>query len=57
MIDMDKLWEQHDRRMKVSALKPICPKCTTNQVQIINWFTDAVGMKCRHCKYLFTLEV
>lgn len=57
MIDMDKVLELHDRRNKVSAMKPICPRCTTNQVQIINWFTDAVGMKCRHCKYRFTLEV
>lgn len=31
------------------AVKP-CPKCNTNQVQLIDW-TDVAKWKCRHCKH------
>ena len=27
-----------------------CPKCNTDQVQIIGWFDNA-HWKCRHCKH------
>lgn len=26
-----------------------CPKCNTDQVQLINW-DDGIECKCRHCK-------
>lgn len=53
---MDKVFEYHDRRKKVNDMKPSCPECGTRQVQLINWYTDTVDMKCRHCKFKFKLE-
>lgn len=45
---------QYGQAMK---LQPECPVCGTKQVQLLNWYTQPVLYKCRHCKKEFHREV
>lgn len=43
-----------ERRLALGKLDIRCPKCNTNQVQLIDWFLEpAASWKCRECKYKF----
>jgi len=37
------------REAAFKTIKP-CPKCKTEQVQLVGWF-DQIEWKCRHCKH------
>lgn len=56
-IIYDKMMELVNRREKACKLRPVCPKCQTEQVQIIDWYTAKVKFKCRHCKHRFELLI
>ncbi|MGL5014500.1 MAG: hypothetical protein ACRC6V_09460 [Bacteroidales bacterium] len=47
--------ESVERRERIGKMQPHCPECDTQQVQIFNWYTDNVQMKCRHCKHKFII--
>lgn len=40
------------RETACKQVKP-CPKCNSIQVQLVNWDTDILKMKCRSCKHKF----
>ncbi|QGY75127.1 hypothetical protein CF8_0167 [Aeromonas phage CF8] len=42
-----------ERREKVAKQKLCCPRCDTNQVQLVSWTSPVVDLKCRRCKYTF----
>ena len=41
------------RRELVGKQKLCCPRCDTNQVQLVSWTNPVVDLKCRCCKYTF----
>ena len=41
-----------DKRENACKNAKPCPKCGTNQVQIIGWF-DKAQWRCRHCKHVW----
>ena len=52
-IDWDACLEMVDRRERAARNVVPCPECGTNQVQMTDWTTDILKMKCRHCKHRF----
>lgn len=44
------------RREQSSKNVPNCPKCGTEQVQLVHWQTSILRYKCRHCKHRFNRE-
>lgn len=44
--------ELTDKRETACKLVKPCPKCGTNQVQLVNWIDD-IEWKCRHCKHIW----
>lgn len=46
-----------ERREKVAKQKLCCPRCDTNQVQLVSWINPVVDLKCRRCKYTFKWDV
>jgi len=44
------------RRDKASKLSPLCPKCGTEQVQLLGWAQWPVLFRCRHCKHMFNVS-
>lgn len=57
MINIKQALELSDRREKLCRLKPCCPSCGRNQVQLVNYFVNPSQWKCRECKTKFTLEL
>lgn len=53
-IDWKACLEMVDRREAAMKQCTPCPKCGTMQVQLTNWNTDELHMKCRQCKHKFT---
>jgi len=43
------------RRDAASKLQPLCPKCGTEQVQLLGWVQWPVLFRCRHCKHKFNV--
>lgn len=52
-IDWASALEMVDRRERAAKQVEPCPKCGTIQVQMIDWSTDIIKMKCRSCKHKF----
>lgn len=52
-IDINKVFELANRREAAAKQYTPCPKCGTMQVQLVDWSTDLLKMKCRHCKHKF----
>ena len=44
-----------NRRIRLCSKAPVCPKCSTNQVQLINILLLA-KWRCRMCKFIWTHE-
>ena len=47
------------RREKLCKVPPRCPICLTDQVQLIDWFSDVAEWKCRKnaCRQVFKFEL
>ena len=41
-----------DKREAICKHSPLCPSCSSEQVQLVTWI-DTVGWKCRVCKLRF----
>lgn len=52
-VDWKAVLEMADRREAAAKQVSPCPECGTIQVQLIDWQTDTLKMKCRHCKHKF----
>lgn len=44
------------RRFYLTRNAPICPKCSTPQVQLTDMYQNPAEWKCRMCKTRFTFE-
>lgn len=56
-IHWDLVMEMANRReMSAKQVTP-CPKCGSAQVQMTDWRTNILKMKCRKCKHKFTKEL
>lgn len=53
LIDWKAVLEMADRREAAAKLVSPCPECGTIQTQLVDWRTDTLKMKCRHCKHKF----
>ena len=48
---------KHAERREFLAKHGIrCPKCGTNQVQLMDHFVSPAEWRCRHCRHEFTYE-
>lgn len=47
------MMEMVERRESACKQVKPCPKCDSIQVQLVNWDTDILKMKCRSCKHKF----
>jgi hypothetical protein len=56
-IDWKAALELADRREKAQKMCTPCPFCGTMQVQLVNWFTPAIHLKCRRCKHKFVRNI
>ncbi|AHY25053.1 hypothetical protein AVV36_gp091 [Pectobacterium bacteriophage PM2] len=56
--DIDTSWKAMmlmvERRENAARQVQPCPKCSDIQVQLVDWSTDELKMKCRICKHKFT---
>ena len=52
-VDWESVLEMADRREDAAKQISPCPECGTIQVQLVDWSTDILKMKCRHCKHKF----
>ena len=53
----DEVMERVDRREFLCRHPPLCPKCNTPQVQLIDYMEkEPAAWKCRCCKYKFDFE-
>ncbi|BBC78138.1 hypothetical protein KNT65_gp090 [Escherichia phage EcS1] len=46
-----------DRREAACKQVTPCPKCGTMQVQLVDWSTPVLKMKCRECHHKFVKEL
>lgn len=46
-----------ERRERASRQMKPCPECGSVQVQLVDWTTDILRHKCRHCKHKFTRQL
>ena len=56
-VDWTPVFEMARRREWSKANPKPCPKCGTMQVQLVDWSTDRLKMKCRHCKHVHFRDV
>ena len=49
--------EMADRRESAAKQVTPCPKCGSIQVQLTDWRTETLKMKCRTCKNKYTKEL
>lgn len=47
------MMEMVERRENAAKNTVPCPECGTNQVQLVNWQTEVLKMKCRICFHKF----
>lgn len=52
-IDWASALQMVERRERAAKQVEPCPKCGTIQVQLTDWTTDNMKMKCRRCKHKF----
>lgn len=52
----DAIMAMVERRERASKSVPNCPKCGTEQVQLVHWQTSNLRYKCRRCKHRFNRE-
>lgn len=55
--EWEAVMEMVERRKKCYKQVSPCPNCYSVQVQLVNWGTDILKMKCRHCKHKFEKEL
>lgn len=50
--------ELSNRRVWLCKNAPICPKCNTKQIQLIQWTSvdKSADWKCRKCRHPFSYE-
>ncbi|QAU03558.1 hypothetical protein [Escherichia phage AnYang] len=53
VVNWDAVTAMVARREQASKNVPNCPKCGTEQVQLVHWQTSNLCYKCRHCKHRF----
>lgn len=51
-IDWVPVLEMANRRERAKANAKPCPICDSMQVQLVDWSTDNLKLKCRHCKHV-----
>lgn len=51
-IDWTPVLEMSKRREWSKANAKPCPICDSMQVQLVDWSTDNLKLKCRHCKHV-----
>ena len=51
------MMEMVERREAAAKQVTPCPKCDSIQVQLVNWQTPQLQMKCRICFYKFVKEL
>lgn len=56
-VDWESVLEMADRREAASKQVSPCPECGTMQVQLVNWFTPTIYLKCRRCKHKFVRNI
>lgn len=58
MMDCSALAWARDRLERAKQLRPKCPECGAEQVQLTDWSTDPTAWRCRECRHKFfvTLE-
>lgn len=56
LLDMSWLAAIVARQDEIFSLQPSCPRCSTQQVQIINMHIRPAEWKCRMCKTKFTAD-
>lgn len=47
--------EMVERREMVMRMRPLCPSCRSEQVQLVIWRRWPVVFKCRRCKHQFEM--
>lgn len=52
-ISWKSMMEMVDRRETACKQVKPCPKCNSIQVELTDWSTPTLKMKCRVCKYKF----
>lgn len=52
-IDWKAALEMVDRREAAAKQVVHCEKCSSMQVQLVDWSSDILKMKCRTCKHKF----
>lgn len=52
-IDWKAALEMVDRREAAAKQVVPCEKCSSMQVQLVDWSSDLLKMKCRSCKHKF----
>jgi hypothetical protein len=52
-IDWKAALEMVDRREAAAKQVVPCEKCSSMQVQLVDWSSDILKMKCRTCKHKF----
>ncbi|AEN93764.1 conserved hypothetical protein [Escherichia phage Bp7] len=55
-VNWDAVMAMVARREQASKNVPNCPKCGTEQVQLVQWRHNPLQYKCRHCKHRFERE-
>ena len=52
-INWNDVLEMADRREAAAKQVVPCEKCNSMQVQLVDWRTNILKMKCRTCKHKF----
>jgi len=44
-----------DKRAVFAKMRPRCPHCDSEQVQLVAWFNNG-EFRCRRCRFSFSVE-
>jgi hypothetical protein len=56
MTPDEKILQLVRRREQFRYLNMRCPKCSTRQVQLVDWRVQPAQWRCRTCKHRFDYE-